>query len=93
MEESKKKHRSVKGKRRRENQGENREDGWKAEKTLDLSLLLQTYLCEFFFFIMFADTPECPETQTFSIYQQTGGAFKDTVISEVSESTAKQEMF
>ena len=27
-------------------------------------LVRQTYLCEFFFFIMFADTPECPETQT-----------------------------
>lgn len=35
---------------------------WGSIITLD-----QTYLCEFFFFIMFAETPECPETHKHSI--------------------------
>lgn len=30
---------------------------------------VHTHLCGFFFFIMFADTPECPETQMSSVCQ------------------------
>lgn len=63
--------------------GEDRRRGWApfciffTPRTFGLSSrLLQTYLCVFFFFIMFADTPECPETQTGGISQCLSGTWR-----------------